>query len=142
MNVKRSLKWLAPTLILSMGVAVPVFAQSSINNPSAGQSMDSAGHAMERAGSDTADAAKDTYHGVAIAIHDTEITSNVKIALHEDKATQPGDIHVSTVAGVVTLRGQVPSDAVSVRAQEVAESTNGVRGVKNELSVAATASNQ
>jgi hyperosmotically inducible periplasmic protein len=140
MNVTRKLKWLAPTLVLGMSVAVAVFAQSP--NPSAGESMDAAGHAMENAGSDTADAAKDTYHGAATAVHDTEITSKVKTALHEDKATEPGDIHVKTVAGVVTLRGQVPSDAVSARAQQVAESTDGVRGVKNELNVAATASNE
>ena len=140
MKLKRSLKWLAPTLVLGMGVALPVFAQSS--SRSAGQSMDAAGRAMENAGSDTADAAKDTYHGAATAIHDTVITSKVKTALHEDKATQPGDIHVSTVAGVVTLKGQVPTDSISERALEVAEATKGVRGVKNRLSVVGTASNQ
>jgi hyperosmotically inducible periplasmic protein len=140
MNFKRSLKWVAPTLVLGMSVAVPVFAQSS--GASAGQSMDAAGRAMENVGSNTADAAKDTYHGAATAIHDTEITSKVKIALHEDKGTQPGGIHVSTVAGVVTLKGQVPSDTISERAQEVAESTKGVRRVKNRLSVVGTASNE
>lgn len=140
MKFKRSRKWVAPSLVLGMGIAVPVFAQSS--SSSAGQSMDAAGRAIENAGSDTAAAAKDTYHGAATAIHDTEITSKVKAALHENKTTQPGDIHVSTVAGVVTLKGQVPSDTISERAQEVAESTNGVRGVENRLSVVGTTSSQ
>jgi hypothetical protein len=87
--VKGNLKWLARTLVLSVSIALPVFAQSP--NPSAGESMDSPGHAMEGAGSDTANAAKDTYHAAKAALRDTEITTKVKPALHEDKATEESD---------------------------------------------------
>jgi osmotically-inducible protein OsmY len=42
------------------------------------------------------------------AISDTAITAKVKTALHENKITKDADIHVKTVAGVVTLKGAVP----------------------------------
>jgi len=138
MKLKESWRILAPAVILSVGMAFPVFAQS---HPSASDSMDAAGQSMEHAGSDTADAAKDTYHGTATALRDTKITAKVKTALHEDEATEHGDIHVRTVAGVVTLRGRVGSDAVAARAERLAQSTEGVREVDNKLRTTNTASN-
>ncbi|HLW71046.1 MAG TPA: BON domain-containing protein [Candidatus Binataceae bacterium] len=137
MNLKKTWKFVVPAAILSVSMAGPVFAQS---HPSASDSMDAAGHSMERAGSDTATAAKDTYHGAATALTDTKITAKVKTALHEDEATEHGDIHVRTVAGVVTLRGRVASEAEAARAERLAQSTEGVREVDNKLHVTKTAS--
>jgi osmotically-inducible protein OsmY len=50
------------------------------------------------------------------------------------------DIHVNTVAGVVTLKGTVPSAQTVATAQRVAEQTNGVKEVRNELTMGPTAS--
>jgi hypothetical protein len=73
---------------------------------SAGNAATSAGHAVEH-----------TYHGAATALKDTAITAKVKTALHEDKSTKDSDIYVTTIAGVVTLTGSVPSSEISEHAQ-------------------------
>jgi len=103
--------------------------------------MNAAGESIEHAGADNADAAKHTYHGTATALRDTKITAKVKTALREDDATEHSEIHVRTAAGVVTLRGQVASDAVAAHAGEVTQSTEGVREVNNRLRVAEMAAN-
>ena len=59
--------------------------------------------------------------------------AKVKTALHEDKLTKEADIHVTTVAGVVTLRGTVPSEQIAARAASVTRGTTGVKDVKNHL---------
>ena len=97
--------------------------------------MNAAGQSMKQAGSDTAGAAGDAYHGVVTAIRDTDITAKVKTALHEDRATEHSDIHVTTSAGIVTLRGSVATSGVAVRAVQVAEAAKGVKQVNNELKV-------
>lgn len=72
-------------------------------------------------------------------LSDTAITAKVKSALHENKVTSGSDIHVNTVAGVVTLKGTVSSADAEVTAQQVAQQTKGVKEVKNELTMASTA---
>ena len=76
------------------------------------------------------------YQGVALS--DTTITAKVKSPLHENKITGGADIQVDTVAGVVTLKGMVPSADASATAQQVAKETNGVKGVKNQLTMVPT----
>jgi len=97
--------------------------------------MHQAGEAAEQAGSDTLNAAKHLGKGTATAMRDTKITAKVKVALHEDKVTEDSDIHVDTVAGVVTLSGHVPSPDAAVRAEQLARQTEGVREVNNKLRV-------
>ncbi|MGH7985013.1 MAG: BON domain-containing protein [Candidatus Binataceae bacterium] len=101
----------------------------------ASESMHEAGHSAKEAGVSAGHAVKHAYHGTATALSDTAITGKVKTALHNDKLTRTGDIHVTTVKGVVTLRGHVPSSAVSARARKVTEQTSGVKGVDNDLHV-------
>ena len=121
--------------VLGLAMAVPAFAQDNPGSPSAGQSMHQAGEAAEQAGSDTLNAAKHLGKGTATAMRDTKITAKVKVALHEDKVTEDSDIHVDTVAGVVTLSGHVPSPDAAVRAEQLARQTEGVREVNNKLRV-------
>lgn len=83
----------------------------------------------------TESALSHAYHGTKTAAIDTSLTAKVKTALHDDKATHGADIHVTTVASVVTLRGRVPSADVSSRAEEIAQHTTGVKAVKNKLKV-------
>jgi len=133
------LKIVLPALVLGMAMAAPIFAQDDSNVP-ASQSMRRAGNSAENAASDTGQAITHAYLGTVTAISDTAITAKVKTALHENKITKGGDIHVKTVAGVVTLKGTVPSADTAATAQQVAEQTDGVKEVRNELTTGPTAS--
>jgi hyperosmotically inducible protein len=128
-------KMILSAAVLGLAMAVPAFAQDNPGSPSASQSMHQAGEAAEQAGSDTLNAVKHVGKGTATALRDTKITTKVKVALHEDKVTEDSDIHVDTVAGVVTLSGHVPSPDAAARAEQLARQTEGVREVNNKLRV-------
>ena len=129
-------KMILSAAVLGLAMAVPAFAQdNNPGSPSASQSMHQAGEAAEQAGSDSLNAAKHLGKGTATAMRDTKITAKVKVALHEDKVTEDSDIHVDTVAGVVTLSGHVPSPDAAVRAEQLARQTEGVREVTNKLRI-------
>lgn len=66
---------------------------------------------------------------------DNQITAAVTSALVRDRAVPAMDIDVKTLNGVVTLSGTVPSDVVSRRAERVAATVAGVRGVENRLRI-------
>jgi hyperosmotically inducible periplasmic protein len=125
----RLIKAIVPAAVLAIAFAVPAFAQS------AGESMHEAGQEMESAGTETWHAAENAGKGTVTAVHDTTITAKVKESLHKDEATKDQDIHVSTTAGVVTLKGNVSSSATATRAQQLTEGTKGVKSVHNELAV-------
>ena len=139
MNRSLGLKIIAPILVLGMSVVTPIFAEDTDNaSPgSASSSMHKAGESMENAASNTGHAIKDTYHGTVTALTDTKITAKVKHALHEAELTEGGDIDVDTVAGVATLHGTARSGKVSAEATRVAEKVEGVKAVKNDLTIAA-----
>ena len=139
MNHSLGLKIIAPILVLGMSVVTPIFAEDTDNaSPgSASSSMHKAGESMENATSSTGHAAKEAYHGTVTALTDTKITAKVKHALHEAELTEDGDIDVDTVAGVVTLHGTARSGMVSAEATRVAEKVEGVKAVKNDLTIAA-----
>ena len=98
--------------ILGAALAVPSFSFAQ----SASESMHEAGQATDNAASSTGHAFVDVYHGTKTATIDTTITAKVKTALDKDDITKHEDIHVKTVAGVVTLRGKVTSSAASAMA--------------------------
>jgi osmotically-inducible protein OsmY len=135
MKRKNSMKLAVPTVLLGLAIAMPVFAQDESTH----DAMHSAGQNLKEAGSDTAAAATDVYTGSKRAVKDVTITAKVKKALHDDPATGPSDIHVSTKTGVVTLTGQVSSREAADRAQELASHTNGVKSVDNQLMVTSAA---
>jgi osmotically-inducible protein OsmY len=68
-------------------------------------------------------------------INDAAITAKVKNALVKDKDTSTSIevIHVQTYVGVVTLTGNVASQATAEQAQIVAAWLSGVRDVVNDL---------
>jgi len=121
-------------LLLALTTA-PALAQS------ASESMHEAGTSTENAASSAGHAMSHLYHGAATAASDTSITAKVKTALHDDKVTKSGNIHVKTVAGVVTLRGTVESSAVSEHAEKLAAETTGVKSVENKLKISESAAN-
>ena len=112
-------------IALGLAISMPAFAQ---NKPPASQSMHRPGEAAENP-------ANHADQGVQVAVKDTTITAKVKAALHQDKEVSNDNIHVSTVAGVVSLKGAVPTRQAAVRAEEIAHGTVGVRGVHNKLTV-------
>jgi osmotically-inducible protein OsmY len=129
-------KTIVPAAVLAIAFAVPAYAQS------AGQSLHEAGQEMKSAGTETWHAAENAGKGTATAVRDTSITAKVKERLHRDEATKGQDIHVSTTAGVVTLKGNVPSRATVARAKELTEDTNGVKSVNNELAVSGSSASR
>src|SRR5262249_42583538 len=64
---------------------------------------------------------------------DLTISTKVKIELLADPALGPLRLDVSTLNGIVTLSGTVPSQADADRAMAAAKRVAGVRGVKSEL---------
>ena len=130
------IKTIVPAAVLAITFAVPAFAQS------AGESMHEAGQEMKNAGTETWHAAENAGKGTVTAVQDTSITAKVKVNLHKDEATKGQDIHVSTSGGVVTLKGNVSSQAVATRAQELTEGTNGVKSVNNQLAVSGSSASK
>jgi osmotically-inducible protein OsmY len=66
---------------------------------------------------------------------DSVITGRVGRRLTADPDVQRYQIDVDTLDGVVYLRGKVDSDAMKTSAEKIAQSTDGVRKVVNELVV-------
>jgi hyperosmotically inducible protein len=70
-------------------------------------------------------------------IDDTAITASVKSQLATDiELSTITGIEVNTTNGVVTLSGQVSTDAVKRRAGEIAQNVDGVVRVTNSIAVA------
>ncbi len=68
-------------------------------------------------------------------VDDTVITSRVKAALLEDKAAKSLDISVETRKGEVMLSGFVATKSQIALAETIAAKQEGVKVVRNELSV-------
>jgi hyperosmotically inducible protein len=84
-----------------------------------------------------ADAPADSHSGVTLKneVNDTAVTAKVKAALRADKDTSGATdaIHVQTNGGVVTLTGDVATQATAEHAQMVVARIAGVRDVVNDL---------
>lgn len=67
---------------------------------------------------------------------DTTISTEVKSKLASDvEMATLTDIEVNTTNGIVTLAGEVESEAVKQQAEQVARTVEGVRSVNNNLVV-------
>ena len=130
MSSNKEILALVQAVVLGIWLALPAFAQETGGT--------SASTSMHQAGEDTEGAAKNAYHGTATALDDTRITTEVKTDLAAAKDLRSGQIHVTTTAGVVTLRGTVHDSAVASRAEAIARNANGVRGVKSDLRVSSS----
>ena len=122
-------------VLAGAGILIVLMSVGTARAQSASSSFHKAGEETENAGSSAGHAVVNAFHGTATATEDTAITTKVKARLHENDLTKGKDIHVTTVAGVVTLRGTVSSEAVSSAATKVTESTGGVKRVRNRLKV-------
>jgi hyperosmotically inducible periplasmic protein len=70
---------------------------------------------------------------------DTKITAKIKGALLQDKMAADSNIHVTTVDGIVTLSGSVPSSDAAAHAERLAKQPEGVKQVKNALKISRSA---
>jgi len=70
-------------------------------------------------------------------IDDAAVTTAVKHAILSDRSLKPFQIGVETYKGEVQLSGFVTTEVESLKAEQDARGTNGVKGVKNNLIVRA-----
>jgi len=130
MSGKNKVLAIVPALVLGIGLALPAFAQETTANSGVPASS-----SMNQAGRNSADAARNAYQGGVTAIDDTTITTAVKTNLAAARDLRSGQVHVTTVAGVVTLQGWMHDPVVISRAEAIARDTSGVRNVTNDLQV-------
>ena len=71
------------------------------------------------------------------AVTDGWLTSKIYADFIDEDALEGSDIDVDVNAGVVTLKGTVPTAAGSARAEQVAKATDGTKSVRNSLKVTA-----
>jgi hyperosmotically inducible periplasmic protein len=69
-------------------------------------------------------------------LDDAGISTNIKARLAQEQVQTLTNVEVNTTNGVVTLAGQVESEEVRRRAEEIARGTEGVTQVNNNLQVA------
>jgi hyperosmotically inducible periplasmic protein len=68
-------------------------------------------------------------------VGDAAVTAKVKADLIGDDTIKSTDIAVETSSGVVQLSGFVSSDAIRQRAEQLAQSVEGVKSVRNDLAI-------
>jgi hyperosmotically inducible protein len=89
-----------------------------------------------RAGAEkVAEKTKEVAAATGAAVSDGWITAKVKAKFADDTRLNGSSINVDTADHVVTLSGAVASGAAKTRAMEIAEGTEGVKRVVNQLVV-------
>ena len=107
--------------------------------PAAGRSPQADGEAHAAAQGEAPSRKEgETVRPVAQVADDAIITGKVKAALVEVEGVKVSDVNVDTVNGTVTLKGFVESPAQAEHAIQLAQATEGVRGVSNQLVIKAT----
>ena len=86
---------------------------------------------------DVADKGKQIVSSTGEAITDGWITTKVKAKFGDDKELKDGNVTVTTKDRVVTLKGTVTADASKKRAVAIADGTEGVARVVDEIVVKA-----
>lgn len=102
-------------LLGAISFALPVYAHAQDNSMEGG--------------------AKEMWHGAKQDVHDTAITTKIKGALDTNPITKSSTIHVDTNDGIVNLTGDVPSAKVAAEAHKIAQNTEHVKSVTNNLKV-------
>jgi hyperosmotically inducible protein len=94
----------------------------------------------QQAAQGAASEARKTFDTVGQKLKETKYTGSVKAAFELNRELAPLSIDIdSTETGVVTLKGQVPSEELKALAARVAASVPGVAQVVNQLAVSAAA---
>ncbi len=98
------------------------------NTGTVGQKLDQATDKMAASTGQATDKA-------AVAADDAAITTKVKAAILAEPGLKSLQISVDTKNGTVTLTGTVDNSEMREKAKQVASSTNGVKGVIDQLTV-------
>lgn len=110
-------------------------------NTTAGQKVDQVIASTERKATELGDKAREagnnTADTVATKARDMTITTSVNAKLAADERLSALAINVDTVNGRVVLRGTAPDAESRTRATTLAQGTDGVTNVTNEISVEA-----
>ncbi|TMG86804.1 MAG: BON domain-containing protein [Betaproteobacteria bacterium] len=113
--------------------------RSPTTSPSTGSAQPSATDRIANKASDAtnkvADKAGEVTNKVAAAADDMATTTKVKTALLAEPGLKSLEISVDTKDGTVTLSGKVDSADQRDRAKQIAQSTGGVKGVVDNLTV-------
>lgn len=116
--------------------------QSQQAAQSAGQKIDnamsSAGTKIEEGAAKAEAATNNAMSQAGAALDDAGITAQIKADLIKEPDISAIKIDVDTKAGAVTLTGSVPSEALKMRAGDIAKSVKGVNNVSNMLEIKAS----
>lgn len=69
-------------------------------------------------------------------VNDITSTASIKSKLYLNKNINGGNINIATMDGVVTLKGSVPTDVERELVVKIAQNTDGVTKVNNDLTIA------
>ena len=130
-------------LKLTILTAVVVMALAGCSSENANQTTNTAGQKTSNAANTTVNRANETANAISnkgaessnsvgAAITDTAITAKIKTRLLADGIA---GTNVDTVNGVVTLKGAVDNAEEKTKAEKIAKDTEGVKSVKNELTI-------
>lgn len=70
-----------------------------------------------------------------VIMDDAAITTSINSKLIGTKGVSTFDIDVDTYAGIVTLKGEVPSDAIRNKVIDICKRTKGVKKVISKLTL-------
>ena len=127
--MRRDRRWLGAALaLLVCGCGEDVDRLGRIGSKAAGKFQDMTGGRNGKLA--------DGWQAVCGALGDTTPEARVAVRLRWDKQLSDADIQATTTGpGVVRLQGTVADAAQQQRAKELAESTQGVEQVVNELAM-------
>ena len=128
--------------ILAVSALAFCLAACGKTEDTAGQKIDnamsSAGTKIEEGAAKAEAATNNAMSQAGAALDDAGITAQIKADLIKEPDISALKIDVDTKAGAVTLTGSVPSDALKMRAGEIAKSVKGVNNVSNMLEIKAS----
>jgi len=116
-------------LLLVLAVAFYLWQARSVGDRSLGTSARELGNDARELGAQ----ARDKLGVMGHKIEDAAVTGSVKTALSLNRTLRPHAIGVSSQDGIVTLRGQVPGEALRSRAEAIAAEVPDVVRVLNEI---------
>ena len=99
---------------------------------------ETAGQKLDRSADKVAAATERATKETAVVVDDAAITTKVKTAVLAEPGLKTLQINVDTKDGVVTLSGTVDTPVLKERAMQIAQQTNGVRSVVDNLAIKST----
>lgn len=113
----------------------PEVVDPMVTEPSISDRMEDAADDTRNAASDMGDSMERRVDQAGQAIDDASITAAVKSKYLIDDTLKGLQISVDTVQGVVSLTGTVQNDAAKELATQIAQGTEGVVRVDNQLAI-------